>query len=133
MIARTIIFFVFLSLTNGKVLETFYLSLNEARSDQGQWAEAKSGMPALTEITICHWEKIFTSIGELKMFGHIASKFQTCLEESIVFNILLKFIYQNMLEEKLLALILRFKTVQEKNLSKQRTIRRENGTMFVGG
>ena len=59
MLARTIFFFAFICLTYGKALETFYLSLNEARSDQGQWAEAKPGMPALTEMTICHWEKIF--------------------------------------------------------------------------
>ena len=38
--------------------DTFYLSLNEKRSDQGQWAEANATMPALTELTVCHWEKI---------------------------------------------------------------------------
>ena len=36
--------------------DTFYLSLNEKRSDQGQWAEANATMPALTELTVCHWE-----------------------------------------------------------------------------
>ena len=38
--------------------ETFYLSLNEERSDQDQWAEATAKMPALKELTVCHWEKI---------------------------------------------------------------------------
>ena len=50
-----------LSLLLAKVIaddETFSLSLNEAKSDQEQWAEANAGMPALEELTVCHWEKI---------------------------------------------------------------------------
>ena len=58
MVVYSIFFLLFIKSIYGREINTFYHSLNEERSDQGQWAEAKNGMPALTELTLCHWEKI---------------------------------------------------------------------------
>ena len=56
--ARIIFAILLVTFTYGNGFKTYYISMNEARSDQGQWADAISGMPSLTEITICHWERI---------------------------------------------------------------------------
>ena len=55
---RLLFFCILLNSIYGKRLSTFYISLNEEASDQEQWAEATADMPPLTELTLCHWEKI---------------------------------------------------------------------------
>ena len=56
--------------------ETFYVSLNEDIPGQEQWAEAKADMPTLTELTLCHWER-------LSYFSHqISSAWSYCVKIS---------------------------------------------------
>ena len=55
---QLLFFCILLNSIYGKGLSTFHISLNEEASDQEQWAEATADMPPLTELTLCHWEKI---------------------------------------------------------------------------
>ena len=55
---QIIFFFLFFIFDFLFSLPSYFVSLNEDNEnlELEQWAEAEAGMPALSELTLCHWE-----------------------------------------------------------------------------